>query len=237
MARPDEGARRDGMREARRRGTVRGNTPMMTREDFEKTVRAMRTENVPLTMPNLMLRTELPRSVIETWLEEIDNPPPPASNGKAGASGSKDEAKAETPGEVLKDAVESLRKEFVEKATGAVIGAKLGLGDEKAERAKTGSKARKDLRAALAFGLVFGPVGLFYCAPYKVAALASLVYLPAVVGLSFIPGVGLIFLTYLVPLTHILSAAAGGAYAWRFNRSGQRGSILPESLLGGSDDR
>lgn len=219
----------------------------MTREDFEKTVRAMRSENVPLTMPNLMLRTELPRSVIEAWLEEIDSPPPPAgarasteakTGAKTGAkAGAKGEEKVETPGEVLKDAVDSLRKEFVEKATGAVIGAKLGLADEKTERARTGSKSRKDLRVGLALGLLFGPLGLFYCAPYKVAGLTSLVYVAAVVGLFFIPIVGHVFLMYLVPLTHILSAAAGGAYAWRFNRSGQRGSILPESLLGGSDDR
>jgi hypothetical protein len=54
---------------------------MMTRDEFEKAVRAMKSEGVPLTMPNLLLRTELPRAVIETWLAEMDRPadaPPPS---------------------------------------------------------------------------------------------------------------------------------------------------------------
>ncbi len=59
---------------------------MMTRDEFERTVRAMKAEGLSLSMPNLMLRTELPRHVIEDWLEEMDerarNPPPPSSSEK-----------------------------------------------------------------------------------------------------------------------------------------------------------
>ena len=53
-----------------RRWCYRGR--MVNREEFERIVRAMRAEGVPLTMPNLMLRTELPRATIERWLEEVE---------------------------------------------------------------------------------------------------------------------------------------------------------------------
>jgi hypothetical protein len=205
---------------------------MMTREEFERVVRAMRAEGVTLSMPNLMVRTELPRHTIQEWLEDLDRP-------KA-AAGTTD-AKKTVAGKGV-DAIDSLREGFdalrdrvVKDAATRVVRETLGIGnnndnDDRAERRSRSSKAKRpqrDLRIAALLGLLGGPIGLLYSAPLLTAGIASALYVGVALALLFIPLIGTAALFYLVPLVHLASAALGPAYAWRFNRVGARSALLP----------
>lgn len=204
---------------------------MMTRDEFERTVRAMKAEGLSLSMPNLMLRTELPRHVIEDWLEEMDdkarNPPPPSS------SKDRKPAKGERAPDVADDLMKranALKDEFVKNAAKAAVKEKLGLDDdEDEERVHGAPKNVKDLRVGAGLGLVLGPFGFFYAAPYPVAIMASVAYVAAAVGLNFIPVIGSVVFAYVVPLVHLSSAVASAGYTWRYNRAGRRAALLPKN--------
>ncbi|MBK8696357.1 MAG: hypothetical protein IPN17_29835 [Deltaproteobacteria bacterium] len=200
---------------------------MMTREEFERVVRAMRAEGVPLSMPNLMVRTELPRHTIQEWLDDIDQPRPAESTAaKKTAAG-----KGVDAIDSLREGFDALRDRVVKDAATRVVREKLGLDDEPSteRRAKSSRapKARRDLRLAALFGILGGPIGLFYSAPLLTAGIASAIYVAAVLALLFIPLIGTAALFYLVPLVHLACAALGPAYAWRFNRVGARSPLLP----------
>lgn len=206
---------------------------MMTREEFERTVRAMKAEGLSLSMPNLMLRTELPRHVIEDWLEEMDererNPAPPASKTSKGSKGSKGEREPDVAEDLMKK-VTDLKDEFVKNAAKAAVKEKLGIDDdEDVQRVHGTPKNVKDLRVGAGLGLVLGPFGFFYAAPYPVAIATSLAYVAAAVGLNFIPVVGSVIFAYVVPLVHLSSAVASAGYTWRYNRSGRRAALLPKN--------
>lgn len=222
---------------------------MMTRDEFEKAVRAMKSEGVPLTMPNLLLRTELPRAVIETWLAEMDRPAdaPPASPPADGPSSARpaDASRQDQPtaaGEALdelaqlRQRVDRLRKglvdKAVDKATEHVVSKRLGLDDDAppATARRDGNTRTKDLRIAAALGLFFGPFGLFYAAPHLTAGLAAAVYVLAIVVLQFVPLLGSAFLAYLLPVAHLAACVASAAYAWRYNRSGKRAALFPSEV-------
>jgi len=202
---------------------------MMTREEFERTVRAMKTEGVSLSMPNLMLRTELPRHVIEDWLEdmaEADRRPPPDAKPKGdGSRGS--------PADDLLRKVNKLKDEVFENAAKAAVKERLGLDDDEPVRVHGATKRpQKDLRVGAGLGLVVGPLGFFYAAPYPVAIAASVAYVAGLVGLNFIPVVGSMLVAYLVPIVHLSSAVAAAGYTWRYNRTGRRTALLPENRDG-----
>ncbi|MFO0610095.1 MAG: hypothetical protein U0324_43450 [Polyangiales bacterium] len=206
---------------------------MMTREEFERTVRAMKAEGVPLSMPNLMLRTELPRHLIEDWLEDMAvaerRPPAAAKPGRdAKAEG---DAKGEGPADDLLRKVNRLKDEVIGDAAKAAVKERLGLGgDEEPVRVHGATKRpQKDLRVGAGLGLVGGPLGLFYAAPYPVAIATSAAYVAALVGLNFIPVVGSMLVAYLLPIVHLTSAAAGAGYTWRYNRAGRRAALLPKN--------
>ena len=201
---------------------------MMTREQFEKTVLAMRAEGVPLTMPNLMLRTELPRGVIEDWLDDINRIERAAQRAKARGDAV---ATAAAGARSLRDELDDLRKKVVEEATARVVEKKLGWEDSKAPHGEKGPE--KDLRWALGLGLVGGPFGLFYAAPLLVAGAVSAVYALTAMALLFLPGLGLMLLFYLLPPVHFACALAGAAYAWRYNRTGSRSALFPRAKIPG----
>lgn len=204
---------------------------MMTREEFDRTVRAMKAEGISLSMPNLMLRTELPRHVIEDWLEGFDARERPAP-ARAVAKGERKGDRGERPdvAEDLYRKVNDLKDEFVKSAAKAAVKEKLGLDDDD-DRVKVHGavKGSKDLRVGAGLGLVLGPFGFFYSAPYPVAILASMAYVAAAVGLNFIPVIGSVVFAYVVPLVHLSSAVASAGYTWRYNRSGRRAALLPKN--------
>lgn len=207
---------------------------MMTREEFERTVRAMKAEGVTLSMPNLMLRTELPRHVIEDWLEdmaEAERRPSSARAKEESRGDGKDDAKGAKPADALLRKVNQLKDEVIGEAAKAAVKERLGLGDDEEPVRVHGATKRpqKDLRIGAGLGLVGGPLGLFYAAPYPVAISASAAYIAALVGLNFIPVVGSMLVAYLLPIVHLSSAAAGAGYTWRYNRAGRRAALLPKN--------
>ncbi|MDO9018275.1 MAG: hypothetical protein Q8S73_23945 [Deltaproteobacteria bacterium] len=197
---------------------------MMTREEFERVVRAMRAEGVPLSMPNLMVRTELPRHTIQEWLDDLDQPKPaPDAEARKTAAG-----KGVDAIDSLRENFGALRDRVVKDAATRVVREKLGLGDEPpADRRSKAKRPQRDLRVAALLGLLGGPIGLLYSAPLLTAGIASAVYVAAVLALIFVPLIGIAALFYLVPLVHLACAALGPAYAWRFNRVGARSALLP----------
>lgn len=85
-------------------------------------------------------------------------------------------------------------------------------------------RARGDRSAVLgaALGLVFGPLGLAYSAPWGVVLVTTLAY-----GLaSSLPFVRAVF-ALVVALVHLGFAIAGGLYARRYNQLGRRAPLLP----------
>lgn len=216
------------------RGLVVRCGPMMTREEFERAVRAMKAEGVPLSMPNLMLRTELPRHVIEDWLEEMAEAErsPVKVTPKTGAKPRSDKADGEegSLGDEIFQKVNNLKDEVLKNAAKAAVREKLGIEDDEPPRVHgTVRRPSKDLRVGAGLGLVFGPMGFFYSAPYPVAVAASAAYIAAAVGLNFIPVLGSALFAYLVPIVHLSSAVAGAGYTWRYNRTGKRSELLPKN--------
>jgi len=78
----------------------------------------------------------------------------------------------------------------------------------------------KNLLVAGALGFLGGPLGWFYAAPLKEAGLATVVFLAA---LKILP----MFLWYMLgPVVFLASGAAGVLYAWRYNATSRRTSLL-----------
>lgn len=199
---------------------------MVNREEFDRIVRAMRSEGVPLTMPNLMLRTELPRATIERWLEEVEDARRAEEKGWAAKPKEGDDRPLDAR---IRDRVDTLRKEAVRAVATAAVKEKLGLDDPPRVHGAL-QKTDKDLRWGAGLGLVAGPLGLFYAAPLPVAAATSAGYVAAILLLRLIPVFGGVAVAYLVPLVHIACGLAGAAYAWRFNRTGRRTALFPNGI-------
>ncbi|MFO0626748.1 MAG: hypothetical protein U0325_14130 [Polyangiales bacterium] len=196
---------------------------MVNREEFERIVRAMRAEGVALTMPNLMLRTELPRATIERWLEEVE------SQRRRDDGAWKKSEEGERPLDALRGKVDALRREAVKAVATAAVKESLGL--EETPRVHGAMQRKgKDLRWGAGLGLLAGPLGLFYAAPLPVAAASSAGYVAAILLLRLIPVFGSVAVAYLVPLVHLGCAAAGAAYAWRHNRTGRRAALFPNGI-------
>lgn len=199
---------------------------MVNREEFERIVRAMRAEGVPLTMPNLMLRTELPRATIERWLEEVEASRREDARQWTAKPG---EARDKPVDARIRETVDALKREAVKAVATAAVKEKLGLDDPPRVHGAL-QRSEKDLRWGAGLGLVGGPLGLFYAAPLPVAAAASAGYIAAILLLRLIPVFGGMAVAWLVPLVHLGCAAAGAAYTWRFNRSGRRSALFPNGI-------
>lgn len=187
----------------------------------------MRAEGVPLSMPNLMVRTELPRHTIQEWLDDLDQP----KSAAAPAAQKTAAGKGVDAIDSLREGFDALRDRVVKDAATRVVREKLGLEDE-APAPRRGASGRakrpqRDLRVAALLGLLGGPIGLLYSAPWLTAGIASALYVGVVLALLFVPLIGTAALFYLVPLAHLACAALGPAYAWRFNRVGARSPLLP----------
>jgi hypothetical protein len=84
-------------------------------------------------------------------------------------------------------------------------------------------KAKRNLGIAALAGLLLGPLGLFYAAPWINAILASAVYLL----LGWLPFLRIDGMWKFWVVVHLLSAFASFLYAVRFNRVGERAPLLP----------
>jgi hypothetical protein len=184
----------------------------MDRQEFERTVKAMQNEGVPLTMANLLVRTELPRATIESWLDDMQRdikvaPAPPRPTKTA-------EGDAED-GDGLFGRAKALKRELLAEAVKSQLGV--------TERSDV-VRPKRDMKVGGTLGLVLPPAGLLYSAPVTVGALGSIVYLAlAWLSWKFFALGGL----YLLSILHLTGGFLGAAYAWRFNRKGKRTPLLP----------
>lgn len=80
--------------------------------------------------------------------------------------------------------------------------------------------SKKSVLASGAASFFFGPLGWLYAGSFKEAIPASLAYL--LVG-AVLPH---FLFMYVAGVTGFVSAVAGVLYAWSFNRSGRRETLL-----------
>jgi hypothetical protein len=126
------------------------------------------------------------------------------------------EATREEPREALRglhDEVIAAAGSIVVKQAGERIQAAMGVEPT----------SKRHLGAAALAGLLLGPLGLFYAAPWMVSIVATAAYL-ALRWLPFWPTDGM-WKFWLV--VHLGFALASFLYAVRFNRAGERAPLLP----------
>lgn len=198
----------------------------MKQHDFEVSVLRLWTQTrIPLTRTNLLVATEVPRARIDGWLTEL------VRDGVL-------EVDSDAEGELLwrvRGAVRpnrgpatvndlhklaKLRDELdgASPSTLAVRPSSVLLGP---------SSQRPEHKSVLASGLlslVFGPFGWLYAAPLR-ESLAGILVFSLVTSL-----VPMFALRPLMGVLVPLIALGGVVYAWRYNRTGRR-----QSLLGGGD--
>lgn len=200
----------------------------MNQHDFETAVMRMwTTTRIPLSRVNVQVYTSAPRDRIERWMNEL---------AKAGLV----ELDSDDDGEVLwtvrgakrsatgprsideLDRLGRLTREVDAESSPERLRAPVRLASRIADEPTVHDE--KSLLASGALSFVFGPVGWLYAAPLKDAV-------PAIVGLSIAASV----MTALLPYTLVasifgvvspLSAVAGVIYAYRYNKTGRRASLL-----------
>jgi hypothetical protein len=184
------------------------------------------TTRIPLTRPNIQFDTRAPRPKVEQWLDqmvgegvlEVDADDDGemvwtvrgAVRSKTGPS---------TVAEVAK--LDSLRAE-VGGAGSALVLASRAAGLSSTRRGGGGGEVadRKSLIASGALSFFFGPVGWLYAAPLREAV-------PAIAGyLALWWVLGFLHLGFLMSPVVLISVLGGLAYAWRYNQTGERTSLL-----------
>jgi hypothetical protein len=195
---------------------------MVTRDQFRQIVRKMQDEGVPLTMANLMVRTELPRATIEDWLDDLQRGAtfakperPPASEASGDESRASEKRGGDGAVQGLRDRAKSLKSEVLTD----VVKKQLGMSTA------TNRGPQRQLKLGATLGLVLPPAGLAYSAPITTAVAGTVVYAALLTIAMMFPFLGIPYV--LIPL-HLLGGAAGFAYAWRFNRAGKRTPLLPK---------
>jgi hypothetical protein len=196
----------------------------MDQDRFESEVVAMASEGTRLTVANVAARTRLAPRKAEQMLDamvraqtlesEIDEreglliyvvrglDPAVAARSKL----------ARLEREVTAGASRAARAVLVSEAGGRVKGALTAPGE-------------KSVLAAGILGLIFGPFGLLYAAPFEEVAWVSLGY-AGLWLLSKVWIIGVLFMP-LLGVAHLVFAALCAMYAMRFNQSGKRTPLLP----------
>jgi hypothetical protein len=199
---------------------------VLSKEEFAKIVREMQAAGTPLSVRNLMVRTELPRATVEAWLEELQSgaefvPRAEAKRADGDAKGAqvKDRASAVDAVESLFSKAKSLKDEVV----GDVVKTQLGM---ESSESKAG-KDKKSIATGAILGLIFPPAMFAYAAPILEGIAASIVYLLVVIGVQKIPLIGTLIGMYVVLALNLLGAFLGLAYTFRYNRNGKRMPLLP----------
>ncbi len=200
----------------------------MNQHEFETAVMRMwTTTRIPLSRVNVQVYTSAPRDRIERWMNEL------AAAGIV-------EHDSDDDGEVLWTVRGAKRSATGPRSIDELE--RLGRLTREVDGESSPTRSRlpvrltsriaeeptvhdeKSLLASGALSFVFGPVGWLYAAPLKDAV-------PAIVGLSIAASV----LTALLPYTLVasifgvvspLSAIAGVVYAYRYNKTGRRASML-----------
>ncbi len=211
---------------------------MISKDEFSKIVREMQAAGTPLTVRNLMVRTELPRATVEQWLEDLQSgadlvpkaePKKKAEDEPARGARVKDKPRPSDDDESIFSRAKSLKDEVV----GDVVKSQLGF---EPKDAKANGKDKKSIATGAILGLVFPPAAFAYAAPIVEGVLATVIYLAIAIGVQKIPIIGGLLGIYVVLALNLLGAAMGLAYAFRFNRNGKRMPLLPKGGDKNSDD-
>jgi hypothetical protein len=198
-----------------------------SKEEFAKIVREMQAAGTPLTVRNLMLKTELPRATVEEWLEDLQSgaklvpkaePKVKPDDDKPGAKTKVKERDADGEPGVFARA-SALKDQVV----GEVVKSQLGFDN------KSKDVEKKSLALSAILGLVFPPAMFAYAAPVIEAVIGSILYLVLALGVQKIPLVGGLLGIYVVLALNLLGALLGLGYAFRYNRNGKRMTLLPKS--------
>jgi hypothetical protein len=192
----------------------------VTRESFEqRLLHLWMTSRVPLTRANLQFYTGVGRAKLERWLDElVGGGVLEVDSDDAGelawtVTGAQRPAQGATHvADVVK--LEQLKGEVA--STRALV--RRAASDVLAPRTSGGES--KSLVASGALSFFFGPLGWLYAAPLREALPAILVFMLMVMVLPHL------LLGPLLGVLMPLSAAAGVAYAWSHNKSGERTSLV-----------
>lgn len=205
----------------------------MNQRNFEERVLHLwMTTRVPMTKANLLFYTKAPRKKLDGWLDELvgDGILDVDADGDGemtwGVRGAQraargptsiDEVHSEAPsGGDLADKLARLRKEAVGSGASMVLASRGRDGMRELMRAPR--EGEKSLLASGLLGLFFGPFGLLYAAPFKVAVPASVI----MIALSYLFGWHVFAFSFVF-------AALSTAYAWRYNQKGERTPLLGDS--------
>ncbi len=209
----------------------------MNQHEFETAVvRMWATTRIPLTRANVMVFTGAPRERIEKWMNELtlaglvefDSDDEGevlwrVRGAKRSVNGPRSldemerfqrlqrEVDAESPSRPFRSAPTATRS-----AAPSPEPVRLAsrLADEPTVRDE------KSLIASGALSFVFGPLGWLYAAPLKEAV-------PAIVAVALVSAVlPPTLAASLLAVVSPLSAVAGVAYAYRYNQTGRRASLL-----------
>jgi hypothetical protein len=216
----------------------------MNQEELESRILQLWvTTRIPLTRANLQILTGVARKKLEPWLRalvvdgvldvDVDDkgemiysvrgaergtsgPTTVAEMSGAGAGGRGASRGSAPRGEA--DVEERLRQLGMEAAKAA--GKAMVL---KREAPPAGGlvRKRKSLVASGLLSFFFGPLGWLYAGHWKEAIPAGGAYLLAAVVLPKF------LITALLGIVGPLSAAVGVAYAWKYNKDGERQKLLP----------
>lgn len=191
----------------------------MKQHDFEVAVLRLWTQTrIPLTRANLLVATEAPRTKVDGWLGEL------VKDGTLEVDSDKDgellwrvrgAARPTRGPSTLEELhkLERLREEVEQKPGGIVRRPSTALGNAPAAE-------EKSVVASTALSFFFGPFGWLYAAPLKdslvgialfglVTSIAPLFALRPILGVAF-----------------PFFALSGALYAWRYNKTGKRQSLL-----------
>jgi hypothetical protein len=204
---------------------------VISKEEFAKIVKDMQASGKPLTVRNLMVQTELPRATVEQWLEDLQGNAdlvPKAEPKKAPTEqdAPRKKLKEKTRGED-DESIFSQVNALKDQVVGDVVKSQLGIKD-KSEQDPTN---KKSIATGAILGLLFPPAAFAYAAPILEGLLGGVIYF-AFAFISYyidkIPGLGRMITTPLFLALHLVGAAAGLAYAFRYNRNGKRVPLLPK---------
>lgn len=205
---------------------------MISKEEFAKIVKEMQASGKPVTVRNLMVQTELPRATVEQWLEDLQGNAdlvPKAQPKKAPVEDDapRKKVKEKTRGED-DESIFSQVNALKDQVVGDVVKSQLGI-KEKTDEQEDANK--KSIATGAILGLLFPPAAFAYAAPILEGLLGGVIYF-AFAFISYyidkIPGLGRMITTPLFLALHLVGAAAGLAYAFRYNRNGKRMALLPK---------
>jgi hypothetical protein len=188
----------------------------MSPHDFEQRVLALwTTTRVPLTRANLLAHTGARRAQLDGWLDAM------VRDGLL-------EVDSDADGELCWSVRGAVRPAHGPQTLGemdrlARLSAEVDALAERRDRSRPAAAPVADRKSVVlsgALSLFFGPMGWLYAGSMKEALPGTLFY---VLLCSLVPK---FILTYVLGPLNAVAAVAGILYAWSYNRTGRRETLL-----------